>query len=184
MIMNLPANAGVARDKGLIPGSGISPGVGNGNPLQCSCPENPLDGGAWQATVHRVTVHSSPTQLSNFTFNFTSLSVDGWSCVPSLLFTWGHTMVEVMRIKLTPFQRSQACTATLSAPNPTAGHCQPTPPLQIPGHSQASLGQSLVGLLLLSPVSYCSRFYLCPPRVSFSVLCKFWQLYGEFSRRY
>ena len=52
MIMNLPANAGVARDKGLIPGSGISPGVGNGNPLQCSCPENPLDGGAWQATVH------------------------------------------------------------------------------------------------------------------------------------
>ena len=66
MIMNLPANAGVARDKGLIPGSGISPGVGNGNPLQCSCPENPLDGGAWQATVHRVV--KSQTRLSDFTF--------------------------------------------------------------------------------------------------------------------
>ena len=66
MIMNLPANAGVARDKGLIPGSGRSPGVGNGNPLQCSCPENPLDGGAWQATVHRVV--KSQTRLSDFTF--------------------------------------------------------------------------------------------------------------------
>ena len=66
MIMNLPANAGVARDKGLISGSGRSPGVGNGNPLQCSCPENPLDGGAWQATVHRVV--KSQTRLSDFTF--------------------------------------------------------------------------------------------------------------------
>ena len=66
MIMNLPANAGVARDKGLISGSGRSPGVGNGNPLQCSCPENPLDGGAWQATVHGVV--KSQTRLSDFTF--------------------------------------------------------------------------------------------------------------------
>ena len=60
--MNLPANAGVARDKGLIPGSGRSPGVGNGY----SCLENPLDGGAWQATVHRVT--KSQTRLRDFTF--------------------------------------------------------------------------------------------------------------------
>ena len=37
---------------GSIPGSGRSPGEGNGNPLQWSCQENPLDGGAWQATVH------------------------------------------------------------------------------------------------------------------------------------
>ena len=41
-------------DLGLIPGSGRSPGEGNGNPLQCSCLENPMDGGAWWATVHRV----------------------------------------------------------------------------------------------------------------------------------
>ena len=39
-------------DPGLIPGSGISFGEGNGNPVQCSCLENPMDGGAWRATVH------------------------------------------------------------------------------------------------------------------------------------
>ena len=40
---------------GLIPGSGRSPGEGNGKPLQYSCPENPMDRGVWQATVHGVT---------------------------------------------------------------------------------------------------------------------------------
>ena len=49
MVKNLPANA---RDMGSIPGSGISPGEGNGNPLQDSYLENPMDRGAWQATVH------------------------------------------------------------------------------------------------------------------------------------
>ena len=39
-------------DLGSIPGSGVSPGEGNGNPLLCSCLENPMDGGAWWATVH------------------------------------------------------------------------------------------------------------------------------------
>ena len=48
MVKNLPANAG---DTGLIPGSGRSPGVGNGNPLQYSCLENSMDRGAWQAPV-------------------------------------------------------------------------------------------------------------------------------------
>ena len=49
-------------------------------------------------------------------------SVDGWSCVPFLLFTWGRTMVEVMKIMVSSFKKSHACTATLSAPNPAAGH--------------------------------------------------------------
>ena len=49
-------------------------------------------------------------------------SVDGWSCVPSLLFTWGQTMVDVMKIMVTSLKRSQACTATICAPNPAAGH--------------------------------------------------------------
>ena len=40
--------------QGWIPGSGRYPGGGNGNPLQYSCPENPMDRGAWQATIHRV----------------------------------------------------------------------------------------------------------------------------------
>ena len=43
-----------AGDPGLIPGSGRASGEGNGNPLQYFCLENPMDGGAWQATVHRV----------------------------------------------------------------------------------------------------------------------------------
>ena len=54
MIKNLPANAGNARDTGLIPGSGRFPGRENGNPLQYSCLENPMDRGAWWATVHGV----------------------------------------------------------------------------------------------------------------------------------
>ena len=43
-----------AGDLGFIPGSGRSPGKGNGNPLQYSCLKNPIDSGAWEATVHRV----------------------------------------------------------------------------------------------------------------------------------
>ena len=52
MVKNLPDNAG---DLGLTPGSGRSPGAGNGNPLQYSCLENPKDRGAWSGTVHGVT---------------------------------------------------------------------------------------------------------------------------------
>ena len=51
---NLPAGAGDVRDAGSIPGSGRSPGDGNGSPLQCSCPGNPVDRGAWRAAVHGV----------------------------------------------------------------------------------------------------------------------------------
>ena len=58
-------------DWGSIPGSGRSPGEGNDNPLQDSCLENPMDGGAWWATVHRVA--KSRTRLSDFTFSDTEL---------------------------------------------------------------------------------------------------------------
>ena len=54
MVKNLPANAGDARDAGPILGSGRSPGVGNGNPLQYPCLENPTDREAWKATAHGV----------------------------------------------------------------------------------------------------------------------------------
>ena len=54
-----------AGDLGSIPGLGRSPGEGNGNPLQYPCLENPMDGGAWWATVHGVA--ESRTQLSDFT---------------------------------------------------------------------------------------------------------------------
>ena len=52
---NLLASEGDVRDVGLIPGSGRYLGGGHGNPLQCSCLENPIDTGAWRAIVYRVT---------------------------------------------------------------------------------------------------------------------------------
>ena len=55
VVKNPPACAGDVGDLALIPGSGRSPGRGNGSPLQCSCLDNPMDRGAWWATVHRVT---------------------------------------------------------------------------------------------------------------------------------
>ena len=59
------ASACVAGDPASIPGSGRSPGEGNGNPLQYSFLEKPMDGGAWWATVHRVA--KSQTRLSDYT---------------------------------------------------------------------------------------------------------------------
>ena len=53
-------------DLGSVPGSGRSPGGGHGNPLQCPCLENPMDGGAWRASVHGVTQRW--TRLSDFLF--------------------------------------------------------------------------------------------------------------------
>ena len=105
-------------------------------------------------------------------------SVDGWSCVPSLLFAWDQIVVEVMKIIVTSFKISHVCTATLSASNTAAGHHQLMPPLETPGHSQTRLSQSLVGSLLLPTGSWCIGFSLCLPRVYFPVLCKFWHLYG------
>ena len=88
-------------------------------------------------------------------------SIDGWGCVPFLLSDLRPNMVEVMKIMVT-FKRSHACTATFSVPDPAAGHHQPMPPAETPGHSQASLGQSLVGSLLLSPGSwYTQGFCVC-----------------------
>ena len=54
MVRNPPVSAAAAEDKGSIPGSGRSPGVGNGNPFQDSCLGNSMDRGAWWATVHGV----------------------------------------------------------------------------------------------------------------------------------
>ena len=68
VVKNLPANAKDARDldlMDLIYGSGRSPEEGNGNPIQYSCLENPMDGGAWWATVHGVA--KNRTRLSDFT---------------------------------------------------------------------------------------------------------------------
>ena len=77
------ASACNAEDPGSIPGLGRSPGEGNGNPLQYSCLENSMDGGAWWATVHGVT--KSLTGLSDFTF-----TLDGreWRASRSPCVNW------------------------------------------------------------------------------------------------
>ena len=63
MVKNPPANSGDLGDSGSIPGSGRSPGGGHGNPLQYSCLANPMDRGAWRATVHGVT-ESGMTEMT------------------------------------------------------------------------------------------------------------------------
>ena len=67
VVENLSANAEDIRDTGLIPVLGRSPGVGNGTPLQYSCPENPMDRGAWWTTVHGVSKELDTTEATQHT---------------------------------------------------------------------------------------------------------------------
>ena len=67
VVKNPPASAGDIRDTGSVPVSRRSPGRGNTNPFQYSCLENPMDKGAWQATVHRVA--KSQTQLEGLSMH-------------------------------------------------------------------------------------------------------------------
>ena len=95
------------------------------------------------------------------------LSVDGWDYVPSLFFDLrsnyggsnednGDVLEKVL------------CTATLSAPDPAAGHCQPTPLLETPGHSTGKSGSVSCGVTApFSWVLMYTRFCLGPPRVCF-----------------
>ena len=80
-VKNLPA-----RDLGSIPGSGSSPGEGNGNPLQYSWLENPMDGGAWWATVHGVM--KSQTRLNDFTFTFHFHALEKEMATHSSVLAW------------------------------------------------------------------------------------------------
>ena len=99
----------------------------------------------------------------------------GETVFPLCYLTWGQTMVEVMKIVVTSFKRSHAHTAKLSAFDPASGHFWSTPPLDTPGHSQASLAQSLVGPLLFSPGSWWAQSFVCAFQDSVSpVLCKFY----------
>ena len=73
MAQTVKASAYNAGDLGSIPGLGRSPGEGNGKPLQYSCLENSMDGGAWQAAVHGVT--KSRTQLSDIYFTLLTCGI-------------------------------------------------------------------------------------------------------------
>ena len=79
-------------------------------------------------------------------------------------------MVEVMKIMVTSLKRSHECTATLSAPNPAAGHHRPTLLLETPVKSVT------VSCGVTAPFSWVLVYevLLCPPRVYFPVWCKFW----------
>ena len=83
MIKNLPANTGDTGDLALIPGLGRSTGGGNGNPLQYSCVENPMDREAWRATVRGVA--KSQTQLSR---HMQLHEVDKTYCCPPAINDW------------------------------------------------------------------------------------------------
>ena len=107
------------------------------------------------------------------------LSVDGQDCVPSLLFDLRPNYGGGNEDNGDFFKRSHALTAALNAPNPEAGHCCPMPLPEIPGHLRASLDQSLVGSLFLSPVSWYTQVSACALQESASpVPCKFWRLCG------
>ena len=80
------ASAWNAGDPGLIPGSGRSPGEGNGTPLQYSRLEKPMDGGAWWAAVHGVA--KSRTRLSDFTFTFHFHALEKEMATHSNVLAW------------------------------------------------------------------------------------------------
>ena len=79
VVKNKNGSVGDIRDLGLIPGLGRSPGEGNGNPLQYSCLRNPMDRGAWRATVHEVAMSQTGLSTKN-NFNVSLIQ--------------GHTKVE------------------------------------------------------------------------------------------
>ena len=98
------ASACNAADLGLIPGLGRSPWEGNGTPLQYSCLENPMDGGAWWATVHGVA--KSRTRLSDFIS--LHLGDEGWNlrqgvsfkkwCFTAVMYTWWLKLIKKLSL--------------------------------------------------------------------------------------
>ena len=79
MVKNPPANTG---DAGSIPGSGRSPGEGNGNTLQHSCLGGPMDGGAWRATVHGIAKESDTNEQLN---NNNKIYITGQQALSTLI---------------------------------------------------------------------------------------------------
>ena len=109
----------------MIPGLGRCPGGGHGNPLQCSCLENPLDGRAWWAIVHGIT--KSQTQLSNLAhktkkrwfsqnshvFSIATLSNNSFVCM--FTFYKKESAMLLLLLLLSRFSRVQLCTTAWSA---------------------------------------------------------------------
>ena len=100
--------------------------------------------------------------------------VDVQACVPFLLFglrlNYGRRNGNLLQKDLCP----HCC---IQCPNPAAGHCQPMPPPETPGYSQASLAQSPVGTLLLCPGFWCSHAFVCALQESVSPVL--WKFYNQ-----
>ena len=93
VVKNPSVREGDIRDVGSVPGLGRSPGEGNGDPLQYSCLENPMDRGAWWAMVHRVA--KSWTQLKQLSMHAHEQA--------------GTTRTAMVKMRLFPFSDSEAC---------------------------------------------------------------------------
>ena len=107
-------------------------------------------------------------------------SVEGQGCVPSLLFELRPNYGGGNEDNGDLLQHVPCTHSYTQCPHPAAGHCQPIRQPETPGHAQASLGQSLMGSLLLSTGSWCAQGSVCALQKSVSpLLCKFWRLlYG------
>ena len=95
MVKNLSASVG---DVGSIPGSGRSPGEGNGNPLQYSCLGNSMDRGAWQATVDGVSKSWTKLSMHTYTINGINFSVFLVSKISSVPFYVSISSIPIMNI--------------------------------------------------------------------------------------
>ena len=117
-----------------------------------------------------------------FSKSLIQFSVEGWGCVPSLLFDLRPNYGGGNEDNGDLLQKVPRTHCYIQCPQPCSNHHRPTRPPETPGHSWASLGQSLVGSLLLSPGSWCTQDSVCALQESVSlVLCKFWWLFGGVS---
>ena len=113
------ASAYNAGDPGSIPGSGKSPGEGNGNPFQYSCLENPMDRGAWWATVHGVA--KSQTRLSDFTHTHTHTHTQV-----------GHSFSSKEQVSFNSVTAVTICTDFGAPPENKVSHCFHCLPIYLP----------------------------------------------------
>ena len=106
-------------------------------------------------------------------------SVGDWGCVPFLFFGLRANYGRSNDDNGDFLQKDLCPHCCIQCPDPAAGHCQPTPPPETPGHSQASLAQSPVGTLLLCPGSWCSHAFVCALQESVSPVL--WKFYNQIS---
>ena len=140
MVKNPPAYAGHVREEGLIPKLGRSPGGGNGNLLQYSCLENPMDRGAWWATVHRVAKRQTQLNDKHYhlypTFQFSSVSSVAQSC-PTLCDLMNCSMPGLpVHHHLPEFTQTHVHRVG-DATQPSHPLSSPSPPAPNPSHHQS-----------------------------------------------